>query len=84
MENLLSAQRSLEEIEVSVAKHLPKETIEGAHAQFLSPLNPPEPEALYLLTVGRVVISSLSSRLAASRIGFTKEFRSFPSIRSQG
>ena len=26
MENLLSAQRSLEEIEVSIAKHLPKET----------------------------------------------------------
>ena len=57
MENLLNAQRSLEEIELSIAKHLPKETIEGAHARFLSPLNPLEPEALYLLTVGRAVIS---------------------------
>ncbi|KIM60713.1 hypothetical protein SCLCIDRAFT_1216608 [Scleroderma citrinum Foug A] len=67
MENLLSAQRSLEEIEVSVAKHLPKEIVTGAHAGFLSPLNPSVPEAHYLLTVGQVVISPLSSHLAASR-----------------
>ncbi|KAL4068997.1 hypothetical protein J3A83DRAFT_4373262 [Scleroderma citrinum] len=84
MENLLRAQRSLKEIEVSIAKHLLKETIEGAHAQFLSPLNSSEPEALYLLTVGQIVISPLSSCLAASHTRFIKEFCLTPCIGSQG
>jgi len=79
LENLLNVQRALEEVEVSIAKHFPTETVEGAHARFLSPLNPAEPEALYLLTVGRVVISPLSSR-----IRFTEELCLFPPIGSKG
>ena len=59
----MNVQRALEEVEMSIVKHFPVETIEGAHARLLSPLNPAEPEALYLLTVGQVVISSLPSRI---------------------
>ena len=79
LENLLNIQRALEEVELSVAKHLPRETVEGAHARFLSPLNPTEPEALYLLTVGRAVISPLSSR-----IRFTEGLHFSPFIGSKG
>ena len=68
MENLLKAQKSLEEIEVSIAKYLPKESVEIAHTQFLSPLHPGNPDALYLLTVGRAAIRPLSSCLRSSRI----------------
>ena len=63
MENLLKAQKSLEEIEESIAEHLSKESIEGAHARFLSTLNPSHPDALYLPRVGQIVIRPLSSRL---------------------
>jgi hypothetical protein len=73
MENMLRAQKSLEEIEESIAEHLSKESIEGAHAWFLSTLNPSNPETFYLLTVGRTVVRPLSSRLQSSRIRSTKE-----------
>jgi len=32
LENLLNVQRALEDIEVSIVKHLPRETVESAHA----------------------------------------------------
>ena len=79
LENLLNIQRKLEEVELSVVEHLPRETVDGAHARFLSSLNPAEPEALYLLTVGRVVINPLSSR-----IRFTEGLYSFLPIVSKG
>ena len=68
MENLLKAQKALEEAEVSIAKSLSKESVEIAHTQFLSPLHPGNPDALYLLTVGRAVVRPLSSRVWSSRI----------------
>lgn len=73
MENLLKAQKSLEEIEESIAEHLSKESIEGAHAHFLSTLSPSHPDALYLLRVGQVVICPLSSHLQPSCIRPTQE-----------
>lgn len=74
MENLLRAQMSLEKIEESIAQHLSVETIEGAHARFLSALdlNPSNPEVSYLLTIGRAGVHPLSSRM-----GF---FRGNPSL----
>jgi len=61
LENLVKAQKSLEEIEEAIAEHLPMQSIEGAHTQFLSTLQPCNPEAVYMLTVGRVVIHPLSA-----------------------
>ena len=66
MENMLRAQQSLEEVETSIAKFLPKETIEGTHALFLSTLQPRDPEALYLLALGQGFIRPLSSRIKLS------------------
>ena len=68
MENLLKTQQSLEEVEESIATYLPKETIEVAHARFLSTIGASDPEALYLFAVGRPAIRPLSSRLEPSRI----------------
>lgn len=76
---MLNIQRTLEEVEVDIAKHLPRETVEGTHARFLASLDPTEPEALYILTVGRVFISPLSSRMR-----FSQGLRSFPPIGSKG
>ena len=67
MESMLRAQQSLEEVESSIATFLPKETIEGTHAQFLSTLPPSDPEGLYLLALGRRFIRPLSSRIKSSR-----------------
>ena len=67
MENMLRAQQSLEEVEVAIARFLPKETIEGTHAQFLSTLPPSNPEALYLLALGRGFIRPLSSRIKSAQ-----------------
>ena len=74
MENLLTAQKSLEEVEESIAEHLSMESIEGAHARFLSTLNPSHPDALYLLRIGQVFVRPLSSRLlrSSSRIKLTQ------------
>ncbi|KAL4063284.1 hypothetical protein V8B97DRAFT_1876964 [Scleroderma yunnanense] len=66
MENLLKAQQSLENIEESIVQCLSKESIEGAHAQFLSMLKPSDPEALYLLAVGWVFICPLSSHIRSA------------------
>jgi len=63
LENLLTAQRDLEEVEKAIAEHLSVEIIEGAHMRYLSALHPSNPEAIYILTIGRVVIRPLSSRL---------------------
>jgi len=63
MENMLKVQKSLEEIEESIAQHLPKESVEGAHACFLSSLNPSNPDGLYLLTIGWAVTCPLSARI---------------------
>ena len=68
MENLLKAQKSLEKAEESIAKHLSKESVEIAHSQFLSPLHPGNPDALYLLTIGRAAVRPLSSRVRSSHI----------------
>ena len=73
MENLLSAQKSLEEVEESIAKYLPKETIEVAHAQFLSRINTSKSDTMYLLAVGRPVIRPFSSRLENSRIKLARK-----------
>ena len=69
MENMLRAQQSLEEVESSIATFLPKETIESTHAQFLSTLPPSDPEALYLLALGRRFIRPLSSRIKSVQHG---------------
>ena len=63
LENLLTVQKNLEEIEVEIAEHLSVEVIEGAHVRYLSALHPSNPEAIYILTIGPVVIRPLSSRL---------------------
>ena len=63
LENLLKTQQLLEEMEETVAKYLSKETIEVAHARFLSTIGSSNPEAQYLLAAGRLVICPLSSRL---------------------
>jgi hypothetical protein len=55
MENLLKAQKS-------IAQHLSIESIEGVHARFLSALDPSNPEASYLLTIGRAGVH-LSSHI---------------------
>lgn len=73
MKNLLKAQKSLKEIEESITEHLSKESIKGAHAHFLSTLNPSHPDALYLLRVGQVVVRPLSSLLQPSHIRHTQE-----------
>ena len=52
MENMLRAQQSLEEIETSITRFLPKDTIEGTHSRFLSTLPPSDLEACYLLGLG--------------------------------
>ena len=65
---MLLAQKSLEEVEESIAKYLPKETIEVAHARFLSRISLSNPDALYLLAVGRPVTHPLTSRLEYARI----------------
>ena len=70
LENLLKTQQSLEEVEESIAGFISKETIEVAHARFLSTINSSDPEALYLFAAGRLVIRPLSSRLASSSIKF--------------
>ena len=67
MENLLAVQKSLEEVEDSIAVHLSKDTIKSAHARFLSTLNPSNPDGYYLLTVGRAVVCPLSVRLEGCR-----------------
>lgn len=69
MENMLRAQQSLEEVESSIAKFLPKETIEGTHAQFLSMLLPSDPEALYILALGQRFIRPLSSHIKSPQHG---------------
>ena len=69
MENMLRAQQSLEAIETSIATFLPKNTIEGTHARFLSTLPPSDPEALYLLGLGRGFIRPLSSRIKLAQQG---------------
>ena len=46
MDNMLLAQKSLEEVEESIAKYIPKETIEVAHARFLSRISVSNPDAL--------------------------------------
>ena len=69
MEDLLKAQKSLEEIEDSIAEHLSREYIDGAHAHFLSTLNPSYPDALYLLKVGQIFVRPNSSRLLRSSSG---------------
>ncbi|KIM60350.1 hypothetical protein SCLCIDRAFT_26691 [Scleroderma citrinum Foug A] len=66
MENMLKVQKSLEEIEESIAQHLPKESIEGAHARFLSTLNPSNPDGLYLLTIGWEVTCPLSAHIRSA------------------
>ena len=63
MEHMLRAQKSLEEVEESIAKYIPKETIEVAHARFLSRMNSPDLDGPYLLAVGRQAIRPLCSRL---------------------
>ena len=68
MDNLLKAQQSLEEVEESIAKYVHKETIEVAHARFLSRISSSRSEALYLLAIGRPVVRPLSSRLEFARI----------------
>lgn len=68
LENLLRTQQLLEEMEETVAKYLSKETIEVAHARFLSTIGSSDPEARYLLAAGRLVIRPLSSRLESPRI----------------
>ena len=70
LENLLKTQQSLEEIEETIAKFLSKETIEIAHARFLSTINSTDPEAFYLFAAGRLIIRPLSSRLESSSIKF--------------
>lgn len=69
MENLLTVQKSLEEVENSIIHHLSKESIESAHARFLSTLNPANPDGHYLLTIGRAVVCPLSIRLQDHRAG---------------
>ena len=69
MENMLRAQQSLEEIETSIARFLPKDTIEGTHSRFLSTLQPSDPEARYLLGLGRGFIRPLSSRIKLAQQG---------------
>lgn len=71
MEDLLKAQQLLEEIQESIAEHLPIETIESAQAGLLSTLNPSHPEALYLLRLGQISIRPLSSRLLRSNSGIS-------------
>ena len=75
MEGLLKAQKSLEEAEESIAEHMSRESIESAHADFLSTLNPSHPDALYLLRVGQIFVRPLSSRLlrSSSCIKLTQE-----------
>ena len=73
MENLLRAQKSLEEVEESLTKYLPKETIEVAHARFLSRMCSSDSDALYLLSVGRPVVRPLSTRLEYARIKFARK-----------
>ena len=68
MENMVKAQKHLEEVEESIAKYVPKETIEVAHARFLSRISSSRSEGLYLLAVGRLVLRPLSSRLEYARI----------------
>ena len=70
MEELLKTQQSLEEIEESIARYLSKETIEFAHAQFLSTIGSSDPEAHYLFAAGRLVIRPLASCLESPRIKF--------------
>lgn len=67
MENLLKAQKSLENIEDSIAQHLSLESIEGAHAWFLSALDPSNQEAAYLLKIGLAAIQPLTSCLKTFR-----------------
>ena len=64
----MKAQKHLEEVEESIAKYVPKETIEVAHARFLSRISSSRSEGLYLLAVGRLVLRPLSSRLEYARI----------------
>ena len=68
MEALLQAQKSLEEVEEDISEYLSKESIEGAHAQFLSTLNPSNPDASYLLTVGQAFVHPLTSCLKSYHI----------------
>jgi len=69
MENLLMVQKSLKEVKNSVTDHLPKETIKSAHAQFLSTLNPSNPDSYYLLTIGWAVVYPLSIHLESHQVG---------------
>ncbi|KIM56131.1 hypothetical protein SCLCIDRAFT_29840 [Scleroderma citrinum Foug A] len=74
MENLLKVQKSLEEVENSIMNHLSKESVESAHARFLSTLNPSHPDGYYLLTIGQAVVCPLSVRLEgrhASSVGMS-------------
>ena len=71
MEHMLRAQKSLEEVEESIAKYIPKETIEVAHARFLSRMNSPDLDGPYLLAVGRQAIRPLFSRLQYPHIKST-------------
>ena len=66
---MLTAQKYLEEVEESIAKYLPKETIEVAHVQFLSKLvKASDSDTPYLLAVGWLVIRPLSSHLQYTHI----------------
>ena len=63
LENLVMVQKSLEEIEEEIAEHLSVEVIEGAHMRYITTLHPSNPEAIYIVTIGRVVIRPRSSHL---------------------
>ena len=71
MEHMLRAQRTLEEVEESIAKYIPKETIKIAHARFLSRMNSPDLDSIYLLAVGRQAIRPLFSHLQYPHIKST-------------
>ena len=86
MENMLRAQQSLEEVEASIITFLPKETIEGTHAQFMSTLLPSNLEVLYLLALGQKFICPLSSRIKSAQHGVrcSRAITSVGLVNSQG
>lgn len=78
----MRAQISLEMVEESIAQHLLIETIEGAHARFLSALDTSSAETTYLLMIGRLGVHPLSSRLRSFHgggSGYPSRTRSAPS-----
>lgn len=58
MENLLKAQKMLEEVQEAVTEYISAETVEGAHNRFLSGIGPRvTPEARYLWTIGHLTVN---------------------------